>query len=238
MFNIRTLQLKLECIDAYLFSLINHTPLRNKPLDYLMLLFTHLGEGWVVILLCTIYRYVINPAASQWYQQAVVLIIATGVVCQIIKRYFVRKRPAGILPAVNVVGPILKIGSFPSGHTATSFALAVLFYHHGLGVCFFLLALCIGFSRSYVGAHFPLDVICGGIIGTFISIGFVRFLEISPRLGITNPLLAVCTLSIMLVLGMPFFMGYTFSMMARDFKNGYRDFNRQIASIFCRKNSD
>jgi undecaprenyl-diphosphatase len=57
--------------------------------------------------------------------------------------------------------------SFPSGHTATSFAGATalsLLYPRGTPA-FFLLAAAIAYSRLYVGVHFPLDIVGGAVIG-------------------------------------------------------------------------
>jgi undecaprenyl-diphosphatase len=57
--------------------------------------------------------------------------------------------------------------SFPSGHTATSFAGATalsLLYPRG-APAFLLLAAAIAYSRLYVGVHFPLDVVGGVVIG-------------------------------------------------------------------------
>jgi len=57
--------------------------------------------------------------------------------------------------------------SFPSGHTATSFAcatvLAVLVPR--AAPAFYVLALAIGYSRIYIGVHWPLDVVGGAVVG-------------------------------------------------------------------------
>src|SRR5262249_43678530 len=48
--------------------------------------------------------------------------------------------------------------SFPSGHAATSFAAATVLtaFAPRLAPAWFLLAVAIGFSRVYVGVHYPL----------------------------------------------------------------------------------
>jgi undecaprenyl-diphosphatase len=73
------------------------------------------------------------------------------------------RRPAG-------GGPLIAIphsDSFPSGHAATSFAcatvLAALIPRAAPAFC--VLALAIGYSRVYVGVHWPLDVVGGAALG-------------------------------------------------------------------------
>jgi undecaprenyl-diphosphatase len=62
-------------------------------------------------------------------------------------------------------------GSFPSGHAATSFAAATVltFARPRWAPAFFLLALAIGFSRVYVGVHYPLDVVGGAVLGILVA---------------------------------------------------------------------
>jgi undecaprenyl-diphosphatase len=67
-------------------------------------------------------------------------------------------------------GPLIAIphsDSFPSGHTATSFACATVLTAlvPRAAPAFYVLALAIGYSRVYVGVHWPLDVVGGAVLG-------------------------------------------------------------------------
>jgi undecaprenyl-diphosphatase len=62
--------------------------------------------------------------------------------------------------------------SFPSDHTAgaVAIAMALWFFSRKAGVPMFLLALLIGFSRIYVGHHYPTDVLGGLAVGVVSAI--------------------------------------------------------------------
>lgn len=114
------------------------------------------------------------------------------------------RRPFAVLgDAAHVVGPFLKAGSFPSGHTTTAFVLATAFTlglrapAHVAGVI--LLALLAGISRVAVGAHWPADVLggmlCGwasGLLGVWLARRWRP--EEKPRvlLGVRLALIACC----------------------------------------------
>ena len=72
--------------------------------------------------------------------------------------------------------------SFPSGHATISFACATVLGAAAprLRLPLYLLAAAIGWSRAYVGVHYPLDVIGGALLGTGLGYALVKLL---PRVG-------------------------------------------------------
>ncbi|TAG55826.1 MAG: phosphatase PAP2 family protein [Cytophagales bacterium] len=84
--------------------------------------------------------------------------------------------PPNITPHLVDGVQVHAFGSFPSGHTATAFALAIciifVFTSHKplLSLLLFLTAALVGYSRIYLLQHFFIDVYMGSIIGVFTSI--------------------------------------------------------------------
>ena len=62
--------------------------------------------------------------------------------------------------------------SFPSGHTATAVAGAIVLssLEPRLTPLFVVLAAAIAYSRLYVGVHFPLDIVGGAVIGAVTAL--------------------------------------------------------------------
>ena len=76
--------------------------------------------------------------------------------------------------------------SFPSGHTASSFAAAGVFFRRlpkWLGVPALLLAVLMGLSRLYVGVHYPTDVLVGLLSGLVLSVAAEKMVDASEAGG-------------------------------------------------------
>jgi undecaprenyl-diphosphatase len=79
-------------------------------------------------------------------------------------------------PFEHQLGPPTTTHSFPSGHTATSFACATVLSALAprLRIAFFVLATSIALSRLYNGDHYPLDVLAGAILGMLVGVTTLR----------------------------------------------------------------
>ena len=97
--------------------------------------------------------------------------ITLWLLVEIIKALSDRDRPFLTLDKARVIG-WREIGdSFPSGHTTQIFFLMTLFIHRfqlGIGesIALFAVAVLVGFTRIYVGAHYPRDVVAGVVLGS------------------------------------------------------------------------
>ena len=98
--------------------------------------------------------------------------LGATVLSQTLKRSLGRARPDVSIAGFEPLAANPDRFSFPSGHTAAAFAVAVAFAGEpaSLGPLALLLATGIGLSRVYLGAHYPLDVAAGGILGVFAGI--------------------------------------------------------------------
>lgn len=98
----------------------------------------------------------------------------------LIKNLIQRPRPFMVNPALKLlISPPVSY-SFPSGHTVSSFASAVVLARRAskrfYGLFWLLIAFVMGISRVYLSVHYPTDVFAGMILGSLVAC-FVLWLE-------------------------------------------------------------
>ena len=102
-----------------------------------------------------------------------ITIILAATLSESLKTLFASARPAAVLLAdsIHIIGVRLHAKAFPSGHTIAAFActtvLLPIIASNAMRWGLTLLAIVIGVSRVGVGAHWPIDVAGGAVIGVF-----------------------------------------------------------------------
>ena len=157
-------------IDRRMFKLINELP-HSPTSDRYVSVLSDLGEGlgWVAggVALAMLGG---SKGRRAGLATAVASLAATYVVQTRVKPLFRRVRPF-VNRDARVVGTRPADHSFPSGHTASSFAAAtaLAFFYPKAAPLAYALATGVAASRVHLGVHFPSDTAVGGIIG--IGIG-------------------------------------------------------------------
>lgn len=129
---------------------------------------THLGDsGWIWIA-CTILFLLLPKTRKTGIVMTISMLLNLLATNIVLKNLFSRTRPYIAVEGLHRIIEEQIDFSFPSGHTACSFAAATVIFlmcPRKVGVPAMVLAVLISLSRLYVGVHFPTDVIGGALIG-------------------------------------------------------------------------
>ena len=143
---------------------------RHPLLDLIMRGFTRAGDWqtWTVLLLTAL---VAGGSLRTIALQITPRLIATFVLCFAIKSISKRPRPSKSMVNFSSLLTDPDPYSFPSSHSACAWVACIsLVMILGSGMPLFAgYALAISYSRIHVGAHYPLDVFIGSVIGIVIA---------------------------------------------------------------------
>lgn len=165
---------------------------RTQFLDTFFVGFTHLGDGGILWICISLILMIFRKTRRIGFVCAVSLMIGALVTNVTLKNIVARPRPFDTIQDLTVLIKYPTDYSFPSGHTTSWLASGTsmfLMLNKKYSYVFLILASIMGFSRLYVGVHYPTDVLCGLIIGVFsaiISYNIIRVIYKNRELELTN----------------------------------------------------
>lgn len=164
-------------LDAQLALLLNGLAGQSPLLDGIIVFFaSYLAYILVAVFLAFLLysSYVRREKLEILVVTAISVVVARGVITELIRFFYHRPRPFSELPEMRQLIDTTS-WSFPSGHATFFFAMAtaVYLYNKKWGIGFFIAAVLIAVSRVIAGIHYPSDVIGGALIG--IGVGLATF---------------------------------------------------------------
>lgn len=169
--------------DQVLFAVnafARHTPALHGVLlayaKYGLVLFAAL---LLAALVAARHRSTRDLAATGWAALAVLLALALN---QPLGHVFAERRPYAVHPHLLRLADVTSDFSFPSDHAVMAGAVAagLLLAHRRIGAVGVVAALLMAFSRVYIAAHYPWDVVAGLVFGALVAV--VPWLLLRPVL--------------------------------------------------------
>ena len=162
-------------MNDWLFSLINGMANWSVLLDALMILSSKLIPYLYILILGWLYvkgfRQGNFKLRGESFATGVLLVLCL-IGSFILGSMFYENRPF-VDHQVNLIVSHAADASFPSDHAVGTMAIAsgILFYHWNLGTKMVYGSIWVGFSRVFVGNHYP-----GDILGAFILVWIITAL--------------------------------------------------------------
>jgi undecaprenyl-diphosphatase len=139
----------------------------RKLLSIAMPWMSHTGNGYYYPAVPALMLFVDSRKAWTFFLTGLLAFAIELPLYKLLKNGIKRDRPCEALADIHGrVSPSDRF-SFPSGHTAAAFVMARLlsYFFPMLSMPLYCWALSVGFSRIYLGVHYPTDILAGLIIG-------------------------------------------------------------------------
>lgn len=157
--------------------------IRTPTADILMCFITKLGDAGIIWILLAVILIFIPKKRKSGMMLAAALCVEVLLCNGILKNLFCRIRPCDMNTSIQLLIARPNDFSFPSGHTAASFAAVAALYLAGEKKIWkpaLVFAVFMAFSRLYLYVHYPTDILGGIIVGTaagYIGYQIIRKLQ-------------------------------------------------------------
>ncbi|MCH4040554.1 MAG: phosphatase PAP2 family protein [Eubacteriales bacterium] len=151
----------------FLLWLQNH--MRSDILNHIFVFITNFfGQAGILWIAAAVLLLLFKKTRPAGIACAIALAVQGVLINLVIKPIVARPRPYDACSLLIPLVTRLKDYSFPSGHTGCAFSAAIVMAKmlpKKIGVPAVIIACLLGFSRMYVGVHYPTDVLAGALIG-------------------------------------------------------------------------
>jgi undecaprenyl-diphosphatase len=180
-------------MDIYLFKLINGLANSSKFLDFVGIFFAEYFQYFLGLILVVLLFWPKKDVIKNriMVMSAVISVVLSRLIfTEIIRFFYHRARPYVILEtAKKLIAENQNYASFPSGHAAFFFALAmgIYLYNKKLGIWYFVGAVLMGLARIFVGVHWPSDILGGALVGIISGVIVSRIIRSKTRVDNQQP---------------------------------------------------
>ena len=173
-------------MEIHILDMIQN--LRTPIGDVVVPLITRLGDAGIIWIILTVLLLIIPKTRKTGVIMMAALLVDVLLCNVFIKNLVARTRPYEVVDGLKLLIEKQSDYSFPSGHTGSSFASAIVLWKElpkKYGVMALIVAVLIAYSRLYVGVHYPSDVLAGVVIGTvlaLVSVWLVKMIQGQKKL--------------------------------------------------------
>ena len=162
--------------DANILLFIQEN-IRNGFLTPIMKFITMSCDGGIIWIALSVLLMIFPKTRKMGFCSAISLIFSVLICNVFLKNLFGRIRPYEVISGLELLVEEADDPSFPSGHTSASVAAALSIFLVSLGrqrvaaIIAIIYAFLVGFTRLYVGIHYPTDVIVAAVVA--VALAFV-----------------------------------------------------------------